>query len=104
MPGQPDRTIARNAPHVSPLNASTGPSGSFESRTPTTAPPWPTSAQFPLNVLCEDFRQFPAASTQPLLLLAEDFRHAATSAQLPLLKLWLLLRQLLTGNHLRPGH
>jgi hypothetical protein len=101
MPGQADLSPARNAAQAAGPNTSTGPPGSCESRTPTTAPSWPTSAQFPLYPLCEDFRQAPTSAHAPLPPLAEDFRQDATSVQFPLLKLWLLLRQLLTGDHLR---
>jgi hypothetical protein len=72
-------------------NTSTGPPRSCESRTPTTAPSWPTSAQLP-DSLAEDFRQAPTSAHAPLFALAVLVRQAATSAQLPLLKLCELLR------------
>jgi hypothetical protein len=91
MQGQADLSPARNAAHATGPNTSTGPPRSCESRTPTTAPPWPTSAQLPVP-LAEDFRQAPTSAHAPLFALAVLVRQAATSAQLPLLKLWLLLR------------
>jgi hypothetical protein len=65
----PRLTFAVNRSQAAAGNVRTGPSGSCESRTPTTAPSCPTSAQLPLKALCE------------------DFRHAATSAQFPFAKL-----------------
>ena len=90
MPGQADLSPSRNATQATGPNTSTGPPRSCESRTPTTAPSWPTSAQDP-DVLREDFRQAPTSAHSPLAALAEDFRQAATSAQLPFAKLYVLL-------------
>jgi hypothetical protein len=88
--GQADLSPSRNATHATGPNTSTGPPRSCVSRTPTTAPPWPTSAQL-VPLLCDDVRQAATSAHSPVWQ-REDFRQAATSAQLPFAKLYELLR------------
>ena len=76
MHGQADLSPFRKATQATGPNTSTGPSGSLLSRTPTTAPSWPTSAQLPL-ALYEDVRQDATSVHAPWSALAVLVRHMA---------------------------